>query len=264
MHEAIDQVKQLIESRGFRWDDVVLVAEAGSTMHGVGVSDQDDLDLAVVRVETWAELITGPQNDQSVMIRTQPEGQRSGPGDIDIQAYSLRKFTALATAGNPTLLNSLFVHSYLKLDERFQVDRLRQLVDMRKAGAAYLGYMGQQLQRWQNNSGRRVSRPELVDAYGFDTKYAYHAIRLGLQGIEFLTTGQITLPIPEPHRSELASLRTGGLSEKDALDWAHEVEGSLQSCAEAARPATDNARGFVTDFYSQWFGVAASPPETFA
>jgi hypothetical protein len=33
-----------------------------------------------------------------------------------------------------------------------------------------------------------------------------HALRLGLQGIELLTNGRITLPVPEPrlldHRSE--------------------------------------------------------------
>jgi hypothetical protein len=36
-----------------------------------------------------------------------------------------------------------------------------------------------------------------------------HALRLGLQGIELLSTGRITLPVPEPHRAYLRSIRCG-------------------------------------------------------
>jgi hypothetical protein len=36
-----------------------------------------------------------------------------------------------------------------------------------------------------------------------------HALRLGLQGIELLTTGRITLPVPEPDRAYLRSIRRG-------------------------------------------------------
>ena len=36
-----------------------------------------------------------------------------------------------------------------------------------------------------------------------------HALRLGVQGIELLTTGRITLPIPEPALSYLRSIRRG-------------------------------------------------------
>ena len=42
------------------------------------------------------------------MWRTQPEGQPSGPGDVDLSTYSLRKYLRLAANGNPTVLNLLF------------------------------------------------------------------------------------------------------------------------------------------------------------
>jgi hypothetical protein len=44
--------------------------------------------------------------------------------------------------------------------------------------------------------GAHTNRPELVAVHGYDTKYAMHALRLGLQGIELLSTGRITLPVP--------------------------------------------------------------------
>jgi hypothetical protein len=35
--------------------------------------------------------------------RTQPEGARSGPGDLDLVAYSLRKYLRLVLKGHPTI-----------------------------------------------------------------------------------------------------------------------------------------------------------------
>jgi hypothetical protein len=41
----------------------------------------------------------------------------------------------------------------------------------------------------------RVTRTELIDAHGYDTKFAMHALRLGYQGVEYLRTGRLTLPM---------------------------------------------------------------------
>ena len=54
-----------------------------------------------------------------------------------------------------------------------------------------------------------ANRPELVAVHGYDPKDAMHALRLGLQGIELLTTGRITLPVPEPGGGYLRSIRRG-------------------------------------------------------
>ena len=63
--------------------------------------------------------------------------------------------------------------------------------------------------------GAHTDRPELAAVHGYDTKFAMHALRLGLQGVELLTTGRITLPMPEPDLSYLRSIRRGevGLNE---------------------------------------------------
>ena len=58
-------------------------------------------------------------------------------------------------------------------------------------------------------TGAHTNRPELVAVHGYDTKYAMHALRLGLQGVELLSTGRITLPVPEPDREYLRSIRRG-------------------------------------------------------
>jgi uncharacterized protein len=45
-----------------------------------------------------------------------------------------------------------------------------------------------------------------------------HALRLGLQGIEFLTTGRITLPVPEPDRRYLRAVRRGDVPLAEVLE----------------------------------------------
>ena len=49
--------------------------------------------------------------------RTQPEGVRSGPGDLDLVAYCLRKYVRLALKGHPTILLPLFAPRGLVLVE---------------------------------------------------------------------------------------------------------------------------------------------------
>ena len=54
-----------------------------------------------------------------------------------------------------------------------------------------------------------MTRPELINKYGYDTKYAGHIVRLGAQGIEILTTGRMTLPMKARDRQLVLDVRTG-------------------------------------------------------
>jgi uncharacterized protein len=63
--------------------------------------------------------------------------------------------------------------------------------------------------------------------HGYDTKFAMHALRLGVQGAELLTTGRITLPIPEPHLSYLRAVRRGEVDLKTVLTSISATEAQL-------------------------------------
>ena len=67
-------------------------------------------------------------------------------------------------------------------------------------------------------SGAHTNRPELVAVHGYDTKFAMHALRLGVQGTELLTTGRITLPVPEPDLSYLRQIRRGEIGLDEVVD----------------------------------------------
>ena len=62
-----------------------------------------------------------------------------------------------------------------------------------------------------------------------------HAARLGIQGIELLETGRVTLPMPEPDRSRVMAIRTGERSFDEAIAEIDDLERKLADALEHSR-----------------------------
>jgi hypothetical protein len=244
----------------------ILRATVGSTLHGLHHSGQDDRDEMAVFVEPPEYLLGlarargirgGLYGFEHYVERTQPEGARSGPGDLDLVAYSLRKYIRLALKGHPTILLLLFAPDELILVKTQLGDELRELrpaLLSQRAGRGYLGYQRGQKDRLLGTRGqKRVNRPELIEAHGFDTKYAMHAARLGYQGIELLETGWLTLPMPEPERTRVMAIRNGERTLEEAVAEIEEVERRLAEALEHTPlpPEPDRAAvdGFLVEAY---------------
>lgn len=253
------RVQDLLTRRDVDWSDVLRIVEVGSTAHGISTTETgDDLDLTVVRIEPFGELVTGNLKRQSMMIRTQPDGVRSRMGDIDLQVYTLRKFATLAKGGNPSILGAIFSQRVHQGTGHVDFRRLSGMVASKRAGEAFLGYMRQQIERWLGVRGQKnVTRPELVEAYGFDTKYAAHVIRLGYQGIEYMREGRFNMPMREHIAGEIRALRTGSVNEYQALEWAKRIEDDLkQAIAESElpdQPADRAVDAWLQDAYRSWY-----------
>ena len=258
------KIMEMLERRDIAWLDVVRIVEVGSSAHGISVPETgDDLDVTVVRMETYRELVVGNPKRQSMMIRTAPEGVRSQAGDIDLNVYTLRKFARLAANGNPSILAAIFSPLNHHAGS-ITFSRLGELVTSKRAGAAFLGYMGEQIKRWTGEKGQKnVNRPELVEAYGFDTKYAAHVIRLGLEGIEYMRTGQFTMPMPEHRRNLIIGIRTGLHSEVEVLDWADQIKSRLKLNIEASQLPERVDMAHVDDWVLQAYMRTAQPLRTF-
>jgi uncharacterized protein len=80
----------------------------------------------------------------------------------------------------------------------------------------------------------RVRRPELIARDGYDSKYAMHLCRLGYQGLEFVQTGKLTLPMEEPARSWLYALRQGQIPREEMLARATEIEDALRAAIDTS------------------------------
>jgi uncharacterized protein len=218
------------EHRRIAEEGEILRVLVGSGVHGTSIDGQDDRDEMGICIEP-PEYVCGLQRFEQYIFRTQPEGHRSGHGDVDLTIYSARKWTRLALQGNPTVLLPLFVGDEHVLVRTNLGDELRALapaIVSRRAGERFLGYLQSQRDRLLGlRGGKHTNRPELIDLYGFDTKYAMHMVRLGVQGVQLLETGRITLPLPEPWLTWLRDLRVGGHSREEALDAASELEARL-------------------------------------
>jgi hypothetical protein len=176
---------------------------------------------------------------------------RSGVGDIDVVIYSARKWARLALAGNPSVLLLLFVP-----DEEvvYRDDIGAELVSnahsfvSRRAGERFLGYLQSQRAAMTGEVGAHTNRPELVAEHGYDTKYAMHALRLGLQGIELLTTGRISLPVPEPDLSYLRSVRRGEVALPEVLAAVADIEARLGALQDGAAVPPEPDHAWVDDW----------------
>jgi hypothetical protein len=238
----------------------ILRCQVGSGVHGTAIAGYDDRDEMGMCLEPPEYVIGNQKNDfEQYIYRSKPEGVRSGPGDLDLTVYGLRKWMKLSLAGNPTVLLPLFVPDN-EIVEITDVGRELRAIgpDMilsRKAGDRFAGYLEAQRRGLLSHEGkgRDVTRPELIEAYGFDTKYCAHMVRLGLQGVELLERGTLTLPIPEPHLSWLRDLRQGRHTMQEALDFAESLENELRRLRNASwlpeKPDYERANNWLISVY---------------
>jgi predicted nucleotidyltransferase len=209
-----------------------------------------------VCIERNPEYVIGLRSFEQSVHRTQPEGVRSGVGDVDETIYSLRKFCRLALNGNPTVILPLYAEPVEITDWGYRLREIRDAFASRRAGRAFLGYMTQQRERLLGERGqRKTNRPELIEAHGFDTKYAMHMLRLGLQGVEYLTHGHITLPMPELDRSYVFSVREGKIPQDEVVSTAIRLERELESLLETSPlppfPDYDQVNAFIVEAYRE-------------
>ncbi|HPG13924.1 MAG TPA: nucleotidyltransferase domain-containing protein [Microthrixaceae bacterium] len=204
-------------------ETTILLVEVGSTAHGTGIPGGEDYDQLGVVVEPPDQVLgLDDRGFRTVMVRTQPEGVRSGPGDVDRTLHSLRRFVRLAASGNPSILMALWAPVDHATAEGKELQALGEAFMGRHVVPRYRGYMQSQAQRLLGTRGgghgRRGGggREELVEARGYDTKYAMHCARLGFQCQELLTTSQLQLPVQGGTAEWLRAVRRG---EIDFDEW---------------------------------------------
>jgi predicted nucleotidyltransferase len=244
-----------MSSKEIAFENIILRGLVGSTAHGTGIDGQEDRDEMGIFVEP-PEAVCGLTPVEHYIYRTQPEGVRSGPGDLDLTLYSLRKFARLAVQGNPSILLVLWLPDYMTREPI--ADRLiamREAFISKEAGKRFLGYLVSQRMRFTGERAKPVSRPELVEQYGYDTKFAMHALRLGLQGAELLERRRISVPVDEPNRSTLLSVRHGEVSYDEALRLIVDAETRLRELIDACDLVVDRSavdRFLVTAHHEHW------------
>lgn len=242
---------------------IILNSDVGSRLFGTNTPDSDH-DYMGVCVEP-AEYVLGLCKFEQHESQSQPQWERAGPNDYQETIYSLRKFCSLALKGNPSILVLLYAPSpSVVTDTGRMLQSLHACFHSRHVANAFLGYMRQQRNRLEEGTVKaRVNRPELVEKYGYDTKYAYHLIRLGIQGVDICVNSKIQLPMREWDINVLMGIRNGEWSKERCIETSLDLELRIESLkAELPdEPAHDIINDFLIKTYmTTWrdIGIADS------
>lgn len=244
----------------------ILRAVVGSTAAGTAIDGTSDRDELGVAVEPPSVMFGLDHFEQHTFRSAAGQGARSQAGDVEGTIYGLHKYVSLALKANPNVLGLLFTPDDMILEV---TDLGRELMGLapafvsRAAAEPFLGYLKSQRSQLGGSVAAKVRRPELVERFGFDTKFAYHAVRLGAQGVELLTTGRIVQPILEPLRGDLIAIRQGKVSLADVFDRIDGLETELLRLQERADlpdgPDRNLVSRWLTEAYPRhWASVGAT------
>jgi uncharacterized protein len=159
--------------------------------------------------------------------------------ELDVVAYSIRKFVGLLLKSNPNVVGLLWLRPDLYLHRHPAFDRLienRDIFSSKTAYQAFSGYASAQLQKLETGAFKGymgAKRKELVERFGYDCKMAAHAVRLLRMGSEFLETGILKVYRDED-ADEIRAIKRG--------EWPIErIREEAQRGFERARAARDRS-----------------------
>ena len=161
----------------------------------------------------------------------------------DVTVFGIVKFFALAAENNPNVIDSLFTPHTCVLHST-QVGNLvrenRRLFLHRGAWPKFKGYAYSQLHKLaiKEPTGKRA---ELVAEHGYDTKFAYHIVRLLGEAEQILVEGDIDL---QRDNERLKAIRRGEWPESRLRQWAADKEADLERAYAASKlpPTADEGK----------------------
>jgi predicted nucleotidyltransferase len=223
--------------------NAILTVRTGSHLFGTVVDPQEsDLDEQTIFVEDPSDVFAvhpKQQRTTSLSARTAGTG-RSTSLDTDAFFYSLHHFIRETAKGNPNTIVMLYAphtHRITALDPSNALITRREWFLSKQMGENYLGYLKGQVKQYLSPNAK-PQRPELIEKYGYDTKGAYHALRVGLQGYELMSQHTLTLPMTTTVNQFLKEVRKGAFTKEEVLAQISYLHGQLdQAIDESDLPA---------------------------
>ncbi|MFO0847342.1 MAG: nucleotidyltransferase domain-containing protein [Gemmataceae bacterium] len=178
----------------------------------------------------------------------------------DLTVFGIVKFFALAMENNPNVIDCLFTPATCVLHATrvgTLVREHRRLFLHRGAWPKFKGYAYSQLHKLavKTPQGKRA---ELVERHGYDTKFAYHVVRLLGEVEQILVEGDIDL---QRDRERLKAIRRGEWPEARLRQWAADKEADLERAYAAstlpAVPDEDRLKELLLACLEEHYGSLA-------
>lgn len=226
--------------------NLIYKIRSGSGLYGT-VTEKSDEDYVGIFIPDKDYVVGVFRCEQVILNEKLSGGSRNEKGDTDFTIYSLPKFFKLARDNNPNIVEIFFAnHTATIFCNKFG-KKLREnypLFLSKKAYHTFKGYAYSQRHKMVSNNGkgRDVTRKELTDEFGYDTKYASHLIRLLLEGLEILVEGRITLPLSQ--NNLVRDIKIGKYPLDFVLKKAEELEALIDEAyikSPLQHSANDNA-----------------------
>jgi len=202
----------------------------GSQLHGAKVEGYDDLDIYGAYIEP-PNRILGLQSLPHFVWSSGAARAFNTADDVDVICYSLHRWGELMMKGNPAILHFLYAENALASEGVWetQIRPHREALLSQKSAQQYLGFADSQRMRLtgERGMGRHGQRQDLVDKYGYDTKFAMHYIRLLYECRELLRDRHLTLPRPE--KVQLIDVRTGRYTQEEMFALGRELKMECES-----------------------------------
>jgi predicted nucleotidyltransferase len=149
--------------------------------------------------------------------------------EYDVTIYSIVKFFQLCMENNPNMVDSLFLPRRCVLHSTAIYEHVRdnrRLFLHKGSWHKFRGYAYSQMAKVKNKTNRsNPKRAEIIEKFGFDTKFAYHICRLLLEVEQIMMTGDVIL---DNNAKMLKSIREGEWTLEQIEKWADDKEADLE------------------------------------
>lgn len=190
----------------------------GSVAYGIS-SDTSDMDVVGFCIPKKEDLFPhlrgeilgfGRQTQRFEVWQQHHVMDAEARQEYDFSIYSIVKYFQLAMENNPNILDTLFTpqRCVLFCSPIAQMVRENRRQFLHKGSYhKFKGYLFSQLHKIeQKTNSSNPKRAANIAEHGFDTKFASHAVRLGLECEQILIEGDLDI---ERNREMLKSIRRG-------------------------------------------------------
>lgn len=166
-----------------------------------------------------------------------------GRDKIETVIYTVKKYFKLCIKGNPTVLELAFAERVPGMIVNNSMvahvinDFIREHCIVKSHFNAYYGYFQSQVKKLKEKKyDQNSNRIALIEKYGYDTKFAAHAYRLGAQCCQLLMDKDNFTPRLSGQILETTlDIRNGNMNLKSVLMYLELMDGFLLSSKESSK-----------------------------
>ena len=264
-YEGYKKMKSIIKIKEVPdWIKNSLIFEAKTGSHSYGcATENSDLDLNGICVPSLDILFPYKTINYIYGFGTPPQKfenyQKNHLDGVDITVYNIVKFFHLCMNNNPNIVDILFSpeHCFTFLTPVGKhLIKNKEIFLSKKCYITFCGYAKSQLRKLNKVVINRPKRKKLIKDFGYDTKFAYHLVRLLSECKQILSEGTLIL---DKEKELYKEIRSGKWSEKEIIDFfnfhSHQLEVIYNKSTLPEKANEEKIKKLLIDCIEMFHGV---------